>query len=90
MNYLLMEKMEEYTTDMDQMLYYLPLQGSTFKKVYYDAFLNRPVSKFIPANDLVVPYYASDLKDAGRITHVMKSSENELNKKMAAGFYRNV
>jgi hypothetical protein len=82
--------MEEYTTDMDQMLYYLPLQGSTFKKVYYDAFLNRPVSKFIPANDLVVPYYASDLKDAGRITHVMKSSENELNKKMAAGFYRNV
>jgi hypothetical protein len=90
MNYLLMEKMEEYTTDMDQMLYYLPLQGSTFKKVYYDAFLGRPVSKFIPANDLVVPYYASDLKDAGRITHVMKSSENELNKKMAAGFYRNV
>jgi hypothetical protein len=90
MNYLLMEKMEEYTTDMDQMLYYLPLQGSTFKKVYYDAFLNRPVSKFIPANDLVVPYYASDLKDAGRITHVMKSSENELNKKMAAGFYRNI
>jgi len=90
MNYLLMEKMEEYTTDMDQMLYYLPLQGSTFKKVYYDAFLGRPVSKFIPANDLVVPYYASDLKDAGRITHVMKLSENELNKKMAAGFYRNV
>ena len=62
MNYLLMEKMEDYTTDMDQMLYYLPLSGSTFKKIYFDEFLQRPVSKFIPAEDLVVPYYASDLK----------------------------
>jgi len=90
MNYLLMERMEEYTTDMDQMLYYLPLQGSTFKKVYYDSFLGRPVSKFIPAFDLVVPYYASDLKDAGRITHVMTMTENEINKNMAAGFYRDI
>jgi len=90
MNYLLMEKMEDYTTDMDQMLYYLPLSGSTFKKVYYDEFLNRPVSKFIPAEDLVVPYYASDLKDAGRITHVIKMTENEINKKMAAEFYRDI
>ena len=90
MNYLLMEKMEDYTTDMDQMLYYLPLSGSTFKKIYYDEFLQRPVSKFVPAEDLVVPYYASDLKDAGRITHVIKMSENEVNKKMAAGFYRNL
>ena len=90
MNYLLMEKMEDYTTDMDQMLYYLPLSGSTFKKVYYDEFLQRPVSKFVPAEDLVVPYYASDLKDAGRITHVLKMSENDVNKKMAAGFYRDV
>ena len=90
MNYLLMEKMEDYTTDMDQMLYYLPLSGSTFKKVYYDEFLQRPVSKFVPAEDLVVPYYASDLKDAGRITHVIKMGENELNKKMAAGFYRDI
>ena len=56
MNYLLMEKMEEYTTDMDQMLFYLPLSGSTFKKIYYDALMHRPVSKFIPAEDLVVPY----------------------------------
>ena len=56
--------MEDYTTDMDQMLFYLPpLSGSTFKKIYYDALLDRPVSKFIPAEDLVVPYYASDLKD---------------------------
>ena len=90
MNYLLMEKMEDYTTDMDQMLYYLPLSGSTFKKIYYDEFLQRPVSKFVPAEDLVVPYYASDLKDAGRITHVIKMSENDVNKKMAAGFYRDI
>jgi hypothetical protein len=75
---------------MDQMLYYLPLSGSTFKKVYYDAFLQRPISKFIPAEDLVVPYYASDLKDAGRITHVLKMSENDLNKRMAAEFYRDI
>jgi hypothetical protein len=85
-----MEKMEDYTTDMDQMLFYLPLSGSTFKKVYYDEFLQRPCSKFIPAEDLVVPYYASDLKDAGRITHVIKMTENDINKKMAAGFYRDV
>jgi len=90
MNYLLMEKMEDYTTDMDQMLYYLPLSGSTFKKIYFDEFLQRPVSKFVPAEDLVVPYYASDLKDAGRITHVIKMSENEVNKKMAANFYRDI
>ena len=90
MNYLLMERMEDYTTDMDQMLFYLPLSGSTFKKVYYDEFLQRPCSKFIPAEDLVVPYYASDLKDAGRITHVIKMTENDINKKMAAGFYRDI
>ena len=90
MNYLLMEKMEDYTTDMDQMLFYLPLSGSTFKKVYFDEFLQRPCSKFIPAEDLVVPYYASDLKDAGRITHVIKMTENDINKKMAAGFYRDL
>ena len=90
MNYLLMERMEDYTTDMDQMLFYLPLSGSTFKKIYYDEFLQRPCSKFIPAEDLVVPYYASDLKDAGRITHVIKMTENDINKKMAAGFYRDI
>jgi|TARA_R100001460_G_scaffold2360_3_gene7734 hypothetical protein len=90
MNFLLMEEMEEYTTDMDQMLFYLPLSGSTFKKVYYDALLGRPCSKFIPAEDLVVPYYASDLKDCERITHIIKMTENEVNKKMAAGFYRDV
>jgi hypothetical protein len=90
MNFLLMEEMEEYTTDMDQMLFYLPLSGSTFKKVYYDAMIGRPCSKFIPAEDLVVPYYASDLKDCERITHVIKMTENEVNKKMAGGFYRDI
>ena len=90
MNYLLMEEMEDYTTDMDQMLFYLPLSGSTFKKIYYDAMLDRPVSKFIPAEDLVVPYYASDLKDCERITHVFKSTANEVTKKMAAGSYRDI
>ena len=90
MNYLLMEEMEDYTTDMDQMLFYLPLSGSTFKKIYFDAMLDRPVSKFIPAEDLVVPYYASDLKDCERITHVIKMTKNEVTKKMAAGFYRDI
>ena len=90
MNYLLMEEMEDYTTDMDQMLFYLPLSGSTFKKIYFDALQDRPVSKFIPAEDLVVPYYASDLKDCERITHVIKMTSNEVTKKMAAGFYRDI
>jgi len=90
MNYLLMEEMEDYTTDMYQMLFYLPLSGSTFKKIYYDAMLDRPVSKFIPAEDLVVPYYASDLKDCERITHVIKMTQNDVTKKMAAGFYRDI
>jgi len=90
MNYLLMEEMEDYTTDMDQMLFYLPLSGSTFKKIYYDALLDRPVSKFVPAEDLVVPYFASDLKDSERITHVIKMTQNEVVKKQAAGFYRDI
>jgi hypothetical protein len=90
MNYMIMEKMEEYTPEFDQMLFYLPLAGSTFKKVYYDAMLERAVSKFVPAEDLVVPYYATDLKEAPRITHVLKQSENDLLKKMASGFYREI
>jgi hypothetical protein len=90
MNYLIMDKMEEYTPEFDQMLFYLPLAGSTFKKVYYDAMLERAVSKFIPAEDLVVPYYTTNLKEAPRITHVIKQSENDLLKKMASGFYREV
>jgi hypothetical protein len=87
MNYLLMEKMEEYTTDVDQMLFYLPLTGSTFKKVFYDELLERPASLFIPARDLIVPYYATDLKSCERITQVMKMSDNEIRKKMEIGMY---
>ena len=90
MNYQIMEKMEEYTPEFDQLLFYLPLAGSAFKKIYYDALIERAVSKFIPAEDLVVPYFATDLKDAPRITHVLKQSENDLLKKMASGFYRQV
>jgi len=90
MNYLLMEEMEEFTTDMDQMLFYLPLSGSTFKKIYYDELLGRPVSKFLQAEEIVVPYYASDLKDCERITHAFKMTKNEITKKMAAGFYRDI
>jgi len=90
MNYMLMEEMEEYTTDMDSMLFHLPLSGSSFKKIYYDEILKRPVSKFIPAEDLVVPYYSADLKDTDRITHVQRLTENEIVKLMAGGFYRDI
>jgi hypothetical protein len=90
MNYMITEKMEEYTPEFDQMLFYLPLAGSTFKKVYYDETMQRAVSKFIPAEDLIVPYYATDLKDAERITHVIKMSENDILKKQKIGFYRDV
>ena len=90
MNFQIMEKMEEYTPEFDQLLFYLPLAGSAFKKIYYDALMERAVSKFIPAEDLVVPYFATDLKDAPRITHVLKQSENDLLKKMASGFYREI
>ena len=90
MNYMLMEEMEEYTPDFDQLLFYLPLSGSAFKKIYYDEILKRAVSKFIPADDLVVPYYATDLKDSERITHVVKMNENDVIKYQKAGFYIDV
>ena len=90
MNYMLMDQMEEYTPDFDQLLFYLPLTGSAFKKIYFDDIMQRPVSKFVHAEDLVVPYYATDLKDCERITHVIKMSENELLKKQRSGFYRDV
>ncbi len=90
MNYMVTEVMEEYTPEFDQMLFYLPLAGSSFKKVYYDDLMQRAVSKFVPAEDLVVPYYASDLKDCERITHCIKMSENDLLKKISTGFYRDV
>ncbi len=90
MNYQITEKMEEYTTDMDQLLFYLPLAGSAFKKVYYDELMERAVSKFVPAEDLIVPYYTTNLQECERITHTLKMSENDLYKKMESGFYRDV
>ena len=75
MNYELMEKMSEYEPEFDQMLFHLPLAGSTFKKVYYDDLLGRAVSKFVPADDLIVPYTANSLDDAESIIHVIKISE---------------
>ena len=90
MNYQIMEVMHEYDPDMDQLLYYLPLSGSTFKKVYFDVTRNRPVSKFIPAQDLVVPYSASDLMTASRVTHVLRMDLNDVRKLQVAGAYRDV
>ena len=90
MNYQIMDQMKEYEPEFDQMLFYLPLSGSTFKKVYYDELLGRAVSKFVPADDLIVPYSANSLDDAEAIVHVIKMSENELRKQQVAGFYRDI
>ena len=90
MNYQIMHVMEEFDPDLDQMLFYLPLSGSTFKKIYYDASLGRAVSKFVPSDDLVVPYNAVNLEQAERVTHVIKKSENEVRKLQVTGFYRDV
>ena len=90
MNYQIMDQMKEYEPEFDQMLFYLPLSGSTFKKIYYDELLGRAVSKFVPADDLIVPYSANSLDDAEAIVHVIKISENELRKQQVAGFYRDI
>ena len=90
MNYELMEKMPEYEPEFDQMLFHLPLAGSAFKKVYYDDLLGRAVSKFVPADDLVVPYSATSLDDAEAIMHVIKMSENDLRKQQVGGFYSDI
>ena len=90
MNYQITEVMEEYDPDTDQMLFYLPLTGSTFKKVYFDETKKRAVSKFVPAEDLVVPYSASDLMTAERVTHVVTMSYNDVRKLQVAGVYRDV
>ena len=90
MNYYVTSVMEDYTPDMDQMLFYLPLAGSTFKKVYYDETLGRAVSKFIPAENLVVPYETSDLDTCPNITQVLRMSLNDLRKKQVAGFYLDI
>jgi len=90
MNYQIMDQMKEYEPEFDQMLFYLPLSGSTFKKVYYDDLLGRAVSKFIPAEDIIVPYSATSLEDAEAIIHVVRESENSLKKQIYAGFYKDV
>ena len=90
MNYLIMDQMKEYEPEFDSMLFHLPLAGSTFKKVYYDDLLGRAVSKFVPADDLIVPYTANSLDDAESIIHVIKISENDLRKQQVAGFYSDV
>ena len=90
MNYQIMDQMKEYEPEFDQMLFYLPLSGSTFKKVYYDDLLGRAVSKFIPAEDLVVPYSATSLDDAEAVIHVVRMSQNDLRKQQINGFYRDI
>ena len=90
MNYQIMDRMSEYEPEFDQMLFYLPLSGSTFKKVYYDDLLGRAVSKFVPADDLVVPYSATSLDDAESVIHIIKMSENDLRKQQVSGFYKDV
>ena len=90
MNYQIMDQMKEYEAEFDQMLFYLPLAGSAFKKVYYDEIMQRAVSKFVPADDLVVPYTATSLDDAESVIHVVRMSENEVRKKQVGGFYRDI
>jgi len=90
MNWQLMDQMKEYEPEFDQLLFYLPLAGSAFKKVYYDDLLGRAVSKFVPAEDLVVPYSATSLEDATAVIHVIKTKENDLRKQQVNGFYRDV
>ena len=90
MNYKITEVMEEFDPDMDQLLFYLPLSGSCFKKIYFDEAKQRAVSKFVPAQDLVVSYASSDLQTAARVTHVLRMDANELRKMQIAGFYRDI
>jgi len=90
MNYLIMDTMKEYESEFDSMLFHLPLAGSTFKKVYYDVPLGRVVSKFVPADELIVPYTATSLDDAEAVIHTVKISENELRKQQVNGFYSDV
>jgi len=90
MNYYITNVMDDYTPDMDQMLFYLPLAGSTFKKVYYDEVMGRAVSKFVPAEQLVVPYETSDLDTCSNLAHVIRMNLNDLRKQQLAGIYRDI
>ena len=90
MNYQIVHKMEEYDEELDQLLFYLPLAGSAFKKVYYDDNLGRAIAKFVAPEDLIVPYYTTELESCNRITHVIKMAENDVVKLQASGFYRDI
>ena len=90
MNYQIIHVMDEYDPEMDRLLFYLPLAGSAFKKVYFDDILDRAVSRFVPADDLVVPYNATDIASASRVTHVTRMSLNDVRKFQAGGFYRDI
>ena len=90
MNYLIMDQMKEYESEFDSMLFHLPLAGSTFKKIYFDTTLGRAVSKFVPADELIVPYTATSLDDAEAVIHTIKISENELRKQQVSGFYSDI
>jgi hypothetical protein len=88
MNYQLTDAMPEYRPETERMLWGLGLAGNAFKKVYYDPALERQVALYVPAEDVVVPYGASDLASSPRVTHVMRKTENELRKLQVNGFYR--
>ena len=90
MNYMITYEMEEYDPELDQMLFYLPVIGSTFKKIYFDPLKQRAVSKFIHAEDLIVPYGATDLASSPRITHRISMDSNEVRKLQLAGFYSDI
>jgi len=90
MNYQITDVMSEYDPDMDQLLFYLPLAGSAFKKIYYDGILKRAVAKFIAGEDLVINYMATDLAGADRVTHIIKTSGNDIRKQQLGGFYRDI
>jgi hypothetical protein len=90
MNYLITERMVEYRDEMEQMLFRVPLAGSSFKKTYFDPLKKRPSSIFVPAEDFIISYGASNLETCERYTHVMKKTKNEVRKLQANGFYRNV
>ena len=90
MNYYLMNVMQEFDPELDMLLFYLPLAGSAFKKVYYDTTLNRAMCKFIAPEDLIVPYESTDLTSAERVTHVLSMSKNEIKKQQLSGFYADI
>ena len=90
MNFYIMNVMQDYDPELDMLLFYLPLAGSAFKKIYFDTVLNRAVSKFISPEDLIVPYESSDISSAERVTHAISMSRNEIKKQQLSGFYANV